>query len=108
MSAKVNLGNILYLRDQYARALGVYEEAIQKLESMGRNQSKSAMNIYLNISKCHYQLEQFGDARESYQFASAINQDQTSQYAYLAAADSSGAARASESDWNDILFLEEE
>lgn len=108
MSAKVNLGNILFLRDQYARALDVYKEAIDKLETVGRNQSKSAMNIYLNISKCHYQLEQFGDARESFQVASAINQDQTSQYAYLAAADSLGAARASESDWNDILFLEEE
>jgi len=108
MRARVNIGNILYLKDQYASALAVYEKAISELEAAGKNKSRSALNIYLNISKCHYQLEQYSLARSSYENASAISQDYSDKYSYLAAADTSGAVRAAESDWENILFLEDE
>ena len=108
LRARVNLGNILYLKDQYASALTVYERAIQELEAAGKNESRSALNIYLNISKCHYQLEQYSLARSSYENASAISLDYSDKYSYLAAADTSGAVRAAESDWANILFLEDD
>ena len=108
LRARVNLGNILYLKDQYGPALAVYENAIVELEAAGKNESRSALSIYLNISKCHYQLEQYALARSSYENASAISADYSDKYSYLAAADTSGAVRASESDWESILFLGEE
>lgn len=108
LSAKVNLGNILFLREQFGSALVIYEDAIGRLEAADRNNSKSALNIYLNISKCYYQLEQYQQARSSYEVASAINEDFTDKYSYLAAADTSGAVRAAKSDWENILFLEDD
>ncbi len=108
LSAKVNLGNILFLRDQFSPALVVYEDAIEKLESAGRDTSKSALNVYLNISKCYYQLEQYQQARSTYEDASAINGEYSDKYSYLAAADTSGAVRAAESEWEKIIFLEED
>ena len=103
VGAALNLGTIHYLRDQYGQALQAFEAGQRAIERLGRTRRTVQLNLYLNLSKTHYALENFSDAREFFARAQRVDPDQVSRFSYLSTA---GAARASEAAVSDpILFF---
>jgi hypothetical protein len=68
-----------------------------------------ALKVLLNISKAHYQMEQYGEAEEYYAKAKGIDPEMVVEHAYLNSRrpDETRAAEGRDLDY-DILFVEEE
>jgi hypothetical protein len=109
LSAQVNVGNLLFLQGDHAGALSRYRDAYETLVQRDQGESLMALKVLLNISKAHYQLEQYEQARNNYSKAVEIDAQRAAEYAYLGSA-GPGEARAAQEGISsgDILFLEEE
>ena len=108
LAAQINLGNLLFLRQQYDQALSAYLDARSELEKKGQEGSSPLMKLLINVSRTYYQMENFENAKAYYQKAVALDAEKAREYAYLAERSSSGARAAEERDpRKDIIFLEE-
>jgi hypothetical protein len=108
LAAQINLGNILFLRQTYDKALSAYQGAQVELARMGQEGTGAMTKLLINISRTYYQMESFEDAKAYYQKAAALDADKAREYAYLAERSGSGARAAEERDpRKDIIFLEE-
>ena len=110
LSARVNLASIQYLQGMYQEAVGEYMAVITNLEQTGKDRTRTALMVLLNLSKAYYALEKYDDAKVYYLKAEAIDAQQVAEHSYLASVSASGEGKALEtSDGKDeILFVEEE
>jgi hypothetical protein len=108
-SATINLGNLLFLQQEYGEALSVYGEAQALLEKDGSVAPAVQVRLLLNMAKASYALERYDDAGAFYARASAIDPETVEDYAYLIERATTGtrAAGAAETD-RVIFFIEDE
>ena len=107
--ARINLGNLQFLQENYTGAVKSYEAVFKKLEAKNRGESTTALKVLINLARASYMLEQFNEADSYFSKAKNIDPVQTEEYAYLASADS-GTGRAAEEPVmkEAIIFVEEE
>ncbi len=107
--ARINLGNLQFLKENYSGAVKSYEDVIEKLEAKGRGESSTALKVLINLARASYMLEQFNKADSYFSKAKNIDPVKTEEYAYLASAGDSGEGRASEElvMKEAIIFVEE-
>lgn len=109
-SARINLGNLQFLQENYKKAVESYEAVYKKLEANGKGESSTALKVLINLARAKYVLEQFDMADTYFLKAKNIDPVQTEKYSYLAAAGSVGNGRASEEPVmkEAIIFVEDE
>ena len=108
LNAAINLGNLLFLRQKYEEALTAYRTARARLETQGEK-GAVLMRLLINISRTYYQMERYGEAKDFYGKAVAVDAEKAKEYAYLAESAGGGARAADQRDPKiDILFAEEE
>ena len=109
LSALANLGNLSYLQGNYQSAVSQFNYTLDILQRKGKGQSPTALKLVLNISKSHYELKQYDEAKEYFDIAYSIDAVRTEEYAYIrkAASDEARASAAVDTK-RQILFLGEE
>jgi len=96
--ALVNLGNIYFLKGDYAKALNYYSQA-------NRQQATDA-GILISLARTQFELQRYEDARTSYRKAESLDAGLANRFAYIVSENAS-SARASAQDskgvalWND-------
>jgi tetratricopeptide (TPR) repeat protein len=107
-SALANLGNIAYLQGDYKKALTQFNEAYTVLKRGGRDSSTLATKVLLNISRTHYEIKEYNQAKEYFDFAKRINPAEAEKYAYIGgtASEDARAAEASQRE-KQIIFIDE-
>lgn len=109
MSPQVNIANLDYLEARYGRAVESYLNVLSLLEDKGKEASRSAAFVNLNLSKSYYALKDTDSAHKYYSAAEAIDPERASQLTYLASsASGSTVSRASEAVDDAVLFMDEE
>ena len=108
--ARINLGNLQFLKENYSGAVKSYEIVIKKLEAKNRGESSTALKVLINLARASYMLEQFNEADSYFSKARNIDSEKTEEYSYLASAGGSGTGRAAEEPVmkESIIFVEEE
>jgi hypothetical protein len=107
-SALANLGNIAYLQGDYKNALVQFNDAFAVLKKGGRDSSTLAMKVLLNISRTHYEIKEYNQAKEYFDFAKRINPAETEKYAYIGGTSSDDARAAEAVDRkNQIIYFDE-
>lgn len=105
--ARINLGNIHFLQENYSTAVHTYKEVLASLEKVGQGDSKSASTVLLNLARASHMQEQYEDAESYLSRAQKINPQQAAAYAYLGNASAeSGRAAESISGYESIIFAE--
>ncbi len=61
---QINLGNVLFLKQDYENALRVLHRAEQLLVKDGKAETKVHGQVLMSLSKCYYELENFDKAKE--------------------------------------------
>ncbi|MCK5674487.1 MAG: tetratricopeptide repeat protein, partial [Spirochaetales bacterium] len=107
--ARINLGNLQFLKENYKKAVTSYEIVIEKLEAKNRGESSTALKVLINLARASYMLEQFDEADSYFSKARNIDPEKTEEYSYLASAGDSGTGRAAEEPVmkESIIFVEE-
>ena len=107
--ARINLGNLQFLKENYRDAVKSYEAVFEKLEAKNRAESSTALKVLINLARAKYVLEQFDEADSYFSKAKNIDPVKTEEYAYLASAGGSGEGRAAEEPVmkEAIIFVEE-
>lgn len=107
--ARINLGNLQFLKENYAGAVKSYDTVFKKLEAKNRGDSSTALKVLINLARASYMLEQFEKADSYFSKAKNIDPSKTEEYAYLASAGGSGTGRAAEEPVmkESIIFVEE-
>ncbi|MEE8440409.1 MAG: tetratricopeptide repeat protein [Spirochaetia bacterium] len=108
-AARINLGSMYFLLEEYDRALEVFDAALQSLESTPRRRAEDQLKVLLNLSKTSYELREFDASASYFEMAAAIDSEAVAEFTHLAAAGGgSDAGRAAESETWGILFVEGE
>ncbi len=106
--ARLNLGNILYLKKDYAAALARYQDFYRALERRNEGSSTTGLKVLLNMSKACYEMAKYPEAQQYFARAQAIDADQVKQFAYLAERRTDEARAAEQPDpAQKLIFLEE-
>jgi tetratricopeptide (TPR) repeat protein len=107
-SALANLGNVAYLKGDYRTALAQFNDAYALLKKKGRDSSTLAAKVLLNISRAHYEMSEYKQAREYFETARRVNPEEAERFAYIGGA-STGEARAAEAVDREkqIIFFDE-
>jgi hypothetical protein len=108
LNAQLNLGSVLYLDENFTNALATFEEAERTIAGERRVRSSTELKVFLNLSKTHYELENFDEAREYFSRAEEVDEQEVARYSYLGSVSDTGGARASEAGGEPILFFDEE
>ena len=107
LSPKVNLGNVYFMEDEFQNALRIFHNAERVIEERGEKKSNTLAKVFLNISRCYYELENYDRAAEYAGKLDAIDPDLASKYSYLKGKDSSSRAADIDST-SEVRFVEEE
>jgi len=109
LSPQINLGNLLYLREQYSEALARFERTLALLRRSGKGATSIAAKVLLNMSRASYLLDRYDSAASLYAQAAELDPEEAQRFAFLAGS-GAGDARAAEqiNPRTDILFVEEE
>jgi len=91
LPALVNMGNLYYLRENWAKALEFYERA-------ARN-AKDNASVHLGIARTQYQVGNAALAKKAFDQAKSLDAGLAAKYAYLESGDAE-SARAGEADTN--------
>lgn len=105
ISAKINLANIYYLREEYQNALRLFHDAEKRFEESGRTDSAAFSRLLLNISKTYYEVENYDLADYYSEKLKNINPILADKYSYLA--DTRGGRAVEIKGAGDIMFIEE-
>ena len=108
VNARVNLGSLYYLREDYDSAVKGFLLALETVRQKGQTDSKTAFKILLNLSNASYSMADYENAKEYYRQAEAIDSDEVGKYSHLAGAAADNGERASEMPDNVMLFLDED
>ncbi|MBN2050045.1 MAG: tetratricopeptide repeat protein [Spirochaetales bacterium] len=107
-SPMINLGNLWFLTGDYPKALEAYRQAMNSLEREGKGTSANAVKLMLNISKVHYEMEDYDKAKALYAEAAALDPAAAAEYSFLGTPVAEGASRASDRSDPGITFVEDE
>lgn len=110
MGARINLGNIRFLREDFRGAVESYTATYEKLQAKGRGESSTSLKLLINLARASHKLGQYNEAESYLTLARNIDPGQTEEYSYLASADRSNTGRAAEeaSMEESIIFVEDE
>jgi tetratricopeptide (TPR) repeat protein len=106
--AQINLGSVDFLAKRYQEALASYTLAERTLQSRQNASNSTRSALYVNLSKTHYVLEHYPEARSYYDKAVALEPAAAESLAYLATAKSEGARAAEAPPVREVRFAEEE
>jgi len=108
--ARINLGNLQFLQENYTRAVKSYETVLKNLEAKNRGESSTALKVLINLARASYMLEQIDEADSYFSRAKNIDPVKTEEYSYLASAGDSNSGRAAEKPVmkEAIIFVEGE
>jgi tetratricopeptide (TPR) repeat protein len=73
----------------------------------GRIRPSQRLKVFLNLSKTYYALGNYESARNYYETARTLDEDEVSRFSYLGSG-STGTARASEAASAEPIFFFEE
>jgi hypothetical protein len=94
LAPQVNLGNVLFLKQDYQNALKVLHSAEELMRAQGEGGTLNHGKVLLSIARCYYELESFDKADEYSKKASAIDPSLGRTAQYLSrSTDGSRAAR---------------
>ena len=94
LAPQVNLGNVLFLKQDFQNALKVLHRAEELMRGQGETGSANHGKVLLSIAKCYYELESFDKADEYFKKAAAIDPSLGKTAQYLSrSADGGRAAR---------------
>ena len=107
LDPRINLGSLLFLDEDYRQALQVYREALELSSKVRRLRPSTRATLLINMSRVHYQMEQFQDAERFFELASSEDSEIVQEFSYLAQASDQPGARASGANQGArILFSE--
>ncbi|MDC7232451.1 MAG: tetratricopeptide repeat protein [Spirochaetales bacterium] len=109
MSPRVNMANLEYLAGRYDKAVDAYLSVLELLGEKGKDASRSAALINLNLSRSYYAMKNTEAAQKYFSAAEAIDPERAAEASYLAAVSSgNGISRASEAAETTVFFMDEE
>jgi len=91
INARLNLGSLAFLDEDYRAALDAFEAAERVVAEGGRIRDSLRTNLLLNLSKTHYALENYDQAREYYETVQQVNADEAMRFSYLGAGGGTGS-----------------
>jgi hypothetical protein len=91
VSARLNLGSVLFLEGKYSDALAAFEAVKKTYDSKGTSSKALRTNLLINLGKAYHALGRYDEAGSNYKEASAINPEFASRFDYLASAGSAPA-----------------
>ena len=97
--AMINLGNILFMQEDYDEALDYYESAVEQ-------NSRSGAAI-VGVARTNYELENHGTVKRTYEKLQRIDPDLADQFRYLVSG-SEDTARASAAMAHETVVWDEE
>jgi hypothetical protein len=103
LNPQINLGNLLFLKQDYEGALRVYHSAEEKLQAGGLEGSSLFPSVLVNISRAYYELENYEKATGYYERAVARDSSLAEQYSYLSKKEK-GEKAASAAGSRKVLF----
>jgi tetratricopeptide (TPR) repeat protein len=82
LAPQVNLGNLLFLTQDYQNALRILHRAEELMREQGDDDSLNYGRVLLSIAKCYYELESFDKADEYFNKATQVDPSlgQSAQY----------------------------
>ena len=109
LSARINLGSLHFLEEQYQEALNVFVETANILQNQQKETSSVYAKVLVNISKAHYQMSDFDNALEYFAKAEKVDPKTVEEFAYFGEKGSDSSSRAAEAEdtQKQILFVEE-
>ncbi len=107
LSPQINLGNLMFLKQDYEDALRVYHGVEERLQAGGLEGSSFYPSTLLNLSRTYYELENYEKAAQYYEQAIARDPNLSQQYVYLLKREE-GERGASAQGSGRILFSGEE
>ncbi len=90
INAKLNLGSLAFLEEDYQAALTAFESAEETVADGGRVRESQRVSLYLNLSKTHYALENYENARDYYVAVERVDADEAARFSYLGGAGHTG------------------
>ena len=87
-SAKVNLGNVYFLREEYQNALRIFHEVEEEIRNAGGTSNSLYFRILLNLAQSYFELEIYPEAADYFKALAAVNPGLAERYSYLS--DSAG------------------
>jgi len=110
LSAGINLGNLLFLQEDYSAAEKSFIAVYRQLEEEGKNKRTIAFKVLINLARANYMQDQFDQADIYFSKARDIDSEQTEKYMYLSTANVSESGRAVEEliMKESIIFVDDE
>jgi tetratricopeptide (TPR) repeat protein len=106
LPAIINLGNLQFLRKEYAKAVSIYKSALA--QSSASSSPKTSHTLLINLARSYSALGQAGLAKEMYGQAVGIDPERSRAFAYLGGVDASTSRAAEATAEGKIQFTEEE
>jgi tetratricopeptide (TPR) repeat protein len=107
LTALLNWGNVMVLKQQLAEALRIYHEGEEACAVSGAEGANLLPKFLMNLSRCYYEMEDYERSRQYYERAIGADPNLATSYAYLAAA-AGGGRQAAAAPKEDLLFAGEE
>jgi len=107
LTALLNWGNVLVLKQQLAEALRIYHEGEAAAGTAGAEGASLKPLFLMNISRCYYEMEEYDRSREYFERAASADPTLADRYAYLKAA-AGGGRQAAVAPREDLLWAGEE
>jgi len=98
--ALINLGNLRSMENDWEQALAYYKRAYE--------QSSTSSTALLCISRAHYELEQYREAKRAYAELIRNNRQLAERFAYLGSSDASGQRAADVAARMEVVVWEQE
>ncbi len=95
ISATINLGNVLYLKENFKAAESKFSGLYRDLERAGRGNSSTAFKVLINLSRTNYALEEYDKADEYFLKAKSVDPAASKDYEYLSSGAGNGSGRGS-------------
>ena len=107
LTALLNWGNVMVLKQQLGEALRIYHEGESALEAAGSEAAGLRPLFLVNLSRCYYDMEDYVRSREYYRLAVEADPSLGDRYAYLASA-AGGGRQAAAAPKEDLRFAGED
>lgn len=107
LTALLNWGNVMVLKQQLGEALRIYHEGEAALDTAGPEAAGLKPLFLVNLSRCYYDMEDYERSREYYGLATEADPSLGERYAYLASA-AGGGRQAAAAPKNDLRFAGED
>ncbi len=107
LTARLNWGNVMVLKQQFPEALRIYHEGLDELATTGSDAAGLRPLFLVNLSRCYYELEDYEKSSQYFKEATAADPALTDRFAYLKTA-AGGGRQAAAAPKEDLLFAGEE